>query len=67
MSKRSHKAVGIKVFLTILALWQKDPDPGPDHDPDPYLWLMNPDPGGPKHVDPVDPDTYSGPDPQHWL
>jgi hypothetical protein len=31
-------------------------------DPDPYLWLMNPDPGGPKHTDP-DPD----PGPQHCL
>jgi hypothetical protein len=27
-SKRSHKAVGIKVFLTLFAWWQKDPDPG---------------------------------------
>ncbi len=26
-------------------------------DPNPYLWLMDPDPGGPKHADP---------DPQHW-
>ncbi len=25
----------------------------------------DPDPRGPKHVDPVDPD--SDPDPQHWL
>jgi hypothetical protein len=32
---------------------------GPEPDPDPYL-LVNPDPGGPKHVDP-DPDS----DPQH--
>ncbi len=32
-SKRSHKAVGIKVFLTIFAWWWKDPDP----DPDPHL------------------------------
>jgi hypothetical protein len=32
-SKRSHKAVGIKVFLTFFAWWYKDPDP---------------DPGGPK-------------------
>ncbi len=37
-----------------------------DLDPDPYLWLMDPEPGGPKHVDPVDPDrirntaTYQG-------
>jgi hypothetical protein len=30
-------------------------------DPDPHLRLMDPDPGGPKHADPVDPD----PDPQH--
>ncbi len=30
-------------------------------DPDPYLWLMDPDPGGPKRTDPVlDPDL------QHW-
>ncbi len=51
-SKRSHKAVGIKVFLTIFAWWQKDPDPGLDPDQNPYPWLMNPDPdpdpGGPK-------------------
>ncbi len=40
--KKSHKIVGIKVFLTIFAWWQKDPDP------DPYLWLVDPDPGGPK-------------------
>ncbi len=39
-SKRSHKAVGIKVFLTFFAWLRKDPDP----DPDPYLWLMDPDP-----------------------
>ncbi len=39
-SKRSHKTVEIKVFLTIFANWLKDPDP----------W-------GPKHVDPVDPDS----------
>ncbi len=40
----SHKAVGIKVFLTIFAWWKKDPDP------DPYLWQMDsdPDPRGPK-------------------
>ncbi len=25
----------------------------------------DPDPGGPKHVDPVDP--HSDPDPEHWL
>ncbi len=23
--------------------------------------------GGPKHVDPVDPDPHSDPDPQHWF
>ncbi len=27
-SKRGHKTVGIKVFLTIFAWWWKDPDPG---------------------------------------
>ncbi len=54
-SKRCNKAVGIKIFLTIFAWWYKNPDP----DPDPDLWLMeaDPDPRGPKHVDP---------DPQHW-
>ncbi len=26
--KKSHKIEGIKVFLTIFAWWQKDPDPG---------------------------------------
>ncbi len=43
-SQRSHKTVGIKVFLTILALWWKDPDQ------DPHIWLTDPDanPGGPK-------------------
>jgi hypothetical protein len=34
-SKRSHKAVGIKVFLTNFAWCQKDPDPEPY--PDPHL------------------------------
>ncbi len=34
---------------------------GKDPDPDPYLWLMDPDPGGPKHADPADPNPY----PQH--
>ncbi len=41
-SKRSHKTVEIKVFLTIFAWWWKDSDP------DPHLWLVDPDPGGPK-------------------
>ncbi len=39
-SKKSQKTVGIKVFLTIFAWWKKDPDP--------YLLLTDPDPGGPK-------------------
>jgi hypothetical protein len=39
----------------------KDPEP----DPDPYLWLMGPDPGGQKHADPVDPDPVPDLDPQH--
>jgi hypothetical protein len=38
--KRSHKPLGIKVFLTIFARLLKDPDP----DPDPYLVIMDPDP-----------------------
>ncbi len=48
--KKSHKAVGIKVFLTFFVWWLKDPDPDPEPDPDPYIWLMDPDPdpGGPK-------------------
>ncbi len=43
-SKRSHKTVGIKFLRTIFAWWSKEPDP------DPYLWLTDPDPdlGGPK-------------------
>ncbi len=38
------KTVGIKVFLTILDWWLKDTDP------EPYLWLKDPDAnrGGPK-------------------
>ncbi len=45
-SKRCHKTVEIKVLLTIFAEWEKDPDLNPD----PYLWLMEPDPdsAGPK-------------------
>ncbi len=38
---------------------------GVDPDPDPHLLLFDPDPGGQKHVDPVDPDPE--PDPQHWV
>jgi hypothetical protein len=58
-SKRSHKKVGIKVFLTIFDWWWKDPVP----DPDPYTWLMDQDqdPGAKKHTDRTDPD------PQHWF
>ncbi len=39
-SWRSHKTIGINVFLTLFAWWYKDPDP------DPYLWLMDPDSDG---------------------
>ncbi len=41
-SQRSHKTVGIAGFLTIFAWWYKDPEP--------YLWLTDPDPdpGGQK-------------------
>ncbi len=56
--QKKSQTVGIKVFLTIFAWWLKNPDT----EPDPYLWLM--DPEGQKHVDPVDPD--SDPDPEHW-
>jgi hypothetical protein len=35
-----QKEIGIKVFLNISAWWQKDPNP--------YLWLKDPDPRGPK-------------------
>ena len=38
------------MFLNFFDCWEKDLDPG--------LWLMNPDPGGPKHMDQ---------DPEHWL
>ncbi len=41
-SLQSQKTVGIKVFLTIFAAWQKYTDS------DPYLVLMNADTGGPK-------------------
>jgi hypothetical protein len=37
-----------KVQFTTFAWWYKDPDP--------YLWLMDPDPGGQKHMYPIDPD-----------
>ncbi len=37
-SKRSHKTVGIKVFLTIFACWEKDPDPDPGG-PE-TLWIL---------------------------
>jgi hypothetical protein len=33
---------------------------GKNLDPDPYLRLKDPDPGGPKHVDPPDPDPQHG-------
>ncbi len=39
-SKRSHKKVEIKVFLTFFACWWKDPGP--------YKIMTDPDPGGPK-------------------
>ncbi len=39
-SKRSHKTVGIQGLLAIFARWSKDPDP--------FLWITYPDPGGPK-------------------
>ncbi len=42
MSRGKWPTVVIKVFLTFFAWWQKNPDP------DPYLWLVDPDPGGPK-------------------
>ncbi len=46
--KKSHIIEGVKVFLTIFAWWEKDPDLEPN--PDPYLWLMDSDTdtGGPK-------------------
>ncbi len=37
-SKRRQKIVGIKVFLTSVACWWKDPDP--------YKIMTDPDPGG---------------------
>jgi hypothetical protein len=45
-SKRSHKNVGMKFFLTIFAILKKEPE----LDPDPYLVLMDLDlvPGDPK-------------------
>ncbi len=49
-SKRSHKAVGIKVFLTFFCLLMEESIPLTD--------------GAQKHIDLVDPD--SDPDPQHW-
>ncbi len=52
-SLRSYNTVEIKVFLTIFAWCWKDPEP------DPYLWLMDADPGGQKHTDPHA-------DSEHW-
>ncbi len=44
-TRRSHKTEGIKVFLAISAWLEKDPDP--------YLVITDPDPGGPKiYTDP---------------
>ncbi len=40
-SQKESKIVGIKVFYYFFAFL-------PNPDPDPYLWLMNPDSGGPK-------------------
>ncbi len=40
--KKHHKKVEITGFLNIFSWWSKAPDP------DPYLWLMDSDPGGPK-------------------
>jgi hypothetical protein len=50
-SKRSHKAVGIKVFLTFLF-------------GDRMIQIRIRIQEAQKHGDPVDPD--SDPDPQHW-
>ncbi len=49
-SKRSHKTVETKVFLTIFDWWWKDLKP--DAEPDPYLWLTDPDadPGDQKNI-----------------
>jgi hypothetical protein len=44
-SKRSHKTVGIKVFLQFL-LDEKNPDPS----------VRSTDPEAQKHMDPTDPD-----------
>jgi hypothetical protein len=38
---RSHMTVVIKVFLAIFAQWWKEPEP--HLEPDPYLWLTDPD------------------------
>ncbi len=40
---------------------------GKDPKPDPYLWLMDPDPGGPKTCGFADPNQVPDPDPQHLL
>ncbi len=55
MSQRKSRANLMRKWLNTFMGNGKDPDR------DPYLWLMNPDLGGPKHTDPTDP--Y----PQHWL
>ncbi len=47
---KKNKTEEIKLFLTIIAWWRKDPDPELDPEPGPYLWLTDPDavPGGQK-------------------
>ncbi len=47
-------------FSLFNTFMNKGKDPDPERDPDPYLWLMNPDPGGPKTS------GFADPDPQQW-
>jgi hypothetical protein len=43
--KKSYKIIGNKVFLLIFYPYL---EPEQDPEPDPYLCLLDPDPGGPK-------------------
>ncbi len=51
------------IFLVRSTYLKKKKGPGSDQDlepePDQYLWLTDPDPAGPHHADPTDPDSWT--------